>query len=74
MAARRPAAMRVRAVRSRRWTVVVVWGSKVLCGGGIRGVELVVILAPIVVVGEGVVVLVLARLRGFVVEGARGTC
>ena len=42
-------------------------------GGGIRGVELVKVAAPIVLVGEGVVVLVLALLgRCFVVVERAG--
>ena len=62
MATRRPAAVQVRAMRSRR-RVVVVWGPKVLGGGGIRGVDLAASPVPIVVVGEGIVVFV-ALLRG----------
>lgn len=50
VATRRPAAMRVGAMRSRRRVVVGIWRSKVLDGGGIRGVELVAAPVPIVVV------------------------
>ena len=72
MSARRPAVRRARAMRSRR-RATVVWGAEVLRGGGIRGVELVEVVAPIVLVSEGVVVLVLARLgRCFVVVERTG--
>jgi hypothetical protein len=62
VSARRPAARRARAMRSRR-RATVVWGAEVLRRGGIRGVELVKVVAPIVLVGKGVVVFVLAQLR-----------
>lgn len=57
VATRRPAAMRVGAMRSRRRVVVGIWRSKVLDGGGIRGVDLAVVPVPILLfVGEGFVV------------------